>query len=327
MPRTRSNYSVVGAVQSVNAASTRGVYTSEDQKIARQNGAWPSTSDLIISPAVNGKTNWVWAIDGNLSLTAPGEYTITVVTAASKVVKMWGAGGAPNSSGSTGWGAGGAGGAATGTVQFNGGASYIIRVPQSGRNVAGAAPTLAYGAGNSGGVFNVGTAGSGGGYAGIFLTSVSQANAILMAGGGGGGASSRGDGLGGRQGTAGGGTSGQTIADYQAAPGTQSAGGAAAGGSSPTSGSALQGGNGSGGGAGGGGGYYGGGGGGTQGDGGFGGAGGSGYYNPTYVTSATLYTGSTTTPGNSSDAQRPGTAGAGTTAGGTSSNGAIIIIA
>jgi hypothetical protein len=327
MPRTRSNYSVVGSVQTVTASSTRGVYTSEDQKIAKQNGVWPSSSDLIISPAVSGKTNWVWAVDGNLTITTPGEYTLTFVTSASKVTKMWGAGGAPNSGGSTSWGAGGGGGAATGTVQYNADTTYIIRVSQSGRNVAASAPALAYGAGNSGGVFTVGTAGSGGGYTGIFRTSVTQANAIMIAGGGGGGASDRSDGLGGRKGTAGGGTAGQTIADFQAAPGTQSAGGAAAGGSTPTSGSALQGGNGAGGGGGGGGGYFGGGGGGTQGDGGYGGAGGSGYYSTTYVTSATLYTGTDSTPGNSADALRPGTAGAGTTAGGTSSNGAVIIIA
>ena len=80
-----------------------------------------------------------------------------------------------------------------------------------------------------------------------------------------------------------------------------------------------------GGGAGGGGGYYGGGGGGTQGDGGYGAGGGSGYYNPSYVTSATLYVGSGTTPGNSSDADRPTNAGNGAVAGGTSQPGAFII--
>jgi hypothetical protein len=327
MPRTRTNYGIIGPTQTLTAASSRGVYTIEDQKLAKQGSNWPSTADVVISPAVGGVSNWIFATHGNISITTPGEYTLTFTSNYSKVVKMWGAGGAPNSGGSASWGAGGAGGAATGTVAFTAGTTYYFRVPQSGRNVAGSAPALSYGAGNSGGVFSVGTAGSGGGYAGIFQNSVTQANAILMAGGGGGGASDRSDGLGGRGGTAGGGTAGQTIADFQASPGTQSAGGAAAGGSSPTSGSALQGGNGSGGGGGGGGGYYGGGGGGTQGDGGYGGAGGSGYYNTSIVTSATLYTGSGTTPGNSADAQRPGTAGAATTAGGTSSNGAILLIA
>lgn len=327
MPRTRTNYAIIGPVQTVTAASSRGVYTAEDQKIAKQRDAWPSSADVVIIPAANGVSNWIFAVHGNISLTTPGEYTLTFTSNFSKVVKMWGAGGAPNSGGSASWGAGGAGGAANGTISFTAGTTYVVRVPQSGRNVAGSAPALAYGAGNSGGVFTVGTAGSGGGYAGIFRNSVSQANAVMMAGGGGGGASDRSDGLGGRGGTAGGGTAGQTIADFQASPGTQSAGGAAAGGASPTSGSALQGGNGSGGGGGGGGGYFGGGGGGTQGDGGYGGAGGSGFANATFVTSSTLYTGSGTTPGNSADALRPGTAGAATTAGGTSSNGAILIIA
>lgn len=329
MPRTRTNYGIIGTTQSLTAQSSQGVYTIEDQKLAKQNGTWPSTADVVISPAVGGISNWIFAVHGNIVLTTPGEYTLTFLTNLSKVVKMWGAGGAPNSAGSTSWGQGAAGGAANGTISFSASnTTYIFRVPQSGRNVAGSAPALAYGAGNSGGVFNVGTAGSGGGYAGIFKNNVTQTDAIMIAGGGGGGASDRSDGLGGRGGNVGGGTSGGTLGGFEAGSGTQSAGGSAAGGGSPTSGSTLQGGNGSGGGGGGGGGYYGGGGGGTQGDGGYGGGGGSGYYNPSYVTSATLYQGTSyTTAGNSGDAQRPGTAGNSTTAGGTSSNGAIVIIA
>ena len=110
-----------------------------------------------------------------------------------------------------------------------------------------------------------------------------------------------------------------------AGSGTQSAGGAAGGSNGGTPGAALQGGNGAGGGAGGGGGYYGGGGGGFHGDGGYGGGGGSGYTNPSIVTSATLYIGSSTTAGNSSDADRPANAGAGNTAGNASFSGALII--
>ena len=288
----------------------------------------PIDADFNISPAVGGVSNWKFSVNGTLSITSPGEYTVTWYNSTSKVVKMWGGAGQPKSGGSTGWGAGRAGRAGTGTVSFTGGTTYYFRVGDRGST--GTPGANAFGAGAGGGVFTggVGTAGSGGGYTGIFRTSVSQANAILMAGGGGGGSSDRSDGLGGRSGAAGGGTTGQLQqggGDYIGQPGTQANGGAAQGGGSPTSGSALQGGAGSNGGAGGGGGYYGGGGGGTQGDGGYGGGGGSGYYNPTYVTSQTLYIGSGTTPGNNTDADRPTNAGGGNTAGSNSYPGAIIV--
>ena len=280
--------------------------------------------DFIITPSVGGVSNWRFSINGGLSIQSAGEYTINWVSPTiSKVVKMWGGGGRPNSAGSTSWGQGAGGGAAVGTVSFVSGSTYILRV--GGAGATGTAPADAYGAGNGGGVRVTGTAGSGGGYTGIFLSSVTQGNAVLMAGGGGGGASSRADGLGGRRGYAGGGTTGETGSDLIAGSGTQSAGGAAGGSNGGTPGAALQGGNGAGGGAGGGGGYYGGGGGGFHGDGGYGGGGGSGYTNPSIVTSATLYIGSSTTAGNSSDADRPANAGAGNTAGNASFSGALII--
>jgi len=287
------------------------------------NSVTPIDADFIITPSVGGVSNWKFSVNGSLSIQSAGEYTINwLYSNISKVVKMWGGGGRPNSAGSTSWGQGAGGGAAVGTVSFVSGSTYILRV--GGAGATGTAPANAYGAGNGGGVFSVGSAGSGGGYTGIFLSSVTQGNAVLMAGGGGGGASDRGDGLGGRAGTAGGGTTGQISGDLNAGSGTQSAGGARGGGAGGA-GSALQGGNGAGGGAGGGGGYYGGGGGGTHGDGGYGGGGGSGYTNPSIVTSATLYTGNNATAGNSSDAERPANAGAGNSAGSASYPGALII--
>jgi len=281
-----------------------------------------------ISPAIGGKTTWN-ATDGDLVITTPGEYTLIAGTGGSKIIKMWGAGGKPTNGGSVSWGAGGAGGGAVGTVTFVGGTTYKIRVPSAGNN-SGTNPATAYGGGNGGGTYSVGVSGGGGGYAGIFNTSVTQGNAVLMAGGGGGGASHRGDGLGGRPGVAGGGTTGQNAADaYISSPGTQSAGGiTASGGSGGQTGSALQGGNSSGGGGGGGGGYWGGGGGGpqaTQSDGACGGGGGSGYYNPSVVTSATLYTGSGTTPGNSGDSDRPTNVGGSGAGLGTAYDGAVVI--
>jgi len=282
--------------------------------------------DFTISPSVNGISEWTFADHGDLILPTGAEYTITPASDFTKTVKMWGGGAAPKNGGSASWGQGGSGGAAVGDIAFTSGTSYILRIAGKGGNVSGSAPTTAWGAGNSGGVFTVGTAGSGGGYSGIFSGSVDHSNAILMAGGGGGGASSRYDGNGGRGGFSGGGTEGRPASGFVAGPGTQTAGGAGAGGGSPTSGGALSGGNGASGGGGGGGGYYGGGGGGSQGDGGYGGGGGSGYYDPNTVSNATLYVGTNYTPaGNDTDTDRPTNAGNGSSTGGTWYDGAIVI--
>jgi len=282
--------------------------------------------DFTISPAVNGISEWTFSNHGDLILPTGAEYTITPAFDFTKTVKMWGGGAAPKNGGSTSWGQGGSGGAAVGDIAFTSGTSYILRIGGKGGNVSGSAPATAWGAGNSGGVYSSGTAGSGGGYSGIFSGSVAHSNAILMAGGGGGGGSSRGDGLGGRGGFSGGGTEGQPAAGFVAGPGTQTAGGAGAGGDGETSGAALSGGNGAAGGGGGGGGYYGGGGGGAQGDGGYGGGGGSGYYDPNTVSNATLYVGTNYTPaGNGADTDRPTNAGNGGSTGSTWYDGAIVI--
>jgi hypothetical protein len=228
----------------------------------------------------------------------------TVPTGVSRaIVKAWGAGGGSDSSGSGRYGA--YGGFATGTATLTPGQSMVVVVGQGGA-------IGAYG----------GSGGGGGGYAGLFRTSVTQGNAILIAGGGG-GAGDGSDGGGG-----GGTTGGTPVSNLAGGGGTQSAGGVAGntrGSPSisvtlPTAGAALQGGNGgddagsgftrlsyggggkggsepggSQAGGGGGGGYFGGGGGSTCNYGsnsggapGHAGGGGSGYYNPTYVTSATL---------------------------------------
>lgn len=321
-----SNGAITGTTTTTGTSSfTITATDGEGQTANRSFSIQVDAHDFTISPAVGGKTSWTFATDGNLTITTPGEYTIVPSSGFTKVVKMWGAGGKPSTAGSTSWGGSGAGGAGTGTVTFSGGVTHLLRVGNAGST--GTPSATAYGAGaggtSSGGV---GLAGSGGGYTGIFRTSVTQGNAVLMAGGGGGGAANRSDGLGGRFGAAGGGTAGQTTGDLCAQPGTQGGGGAAQGGGSPTSGSALQGGGGdTTQGAGGGGGYFGGGGGGQHGDGGYGGGAGSGYYNATYVTSATLYTGSFTTPGNNTDADRPTNAGNGATSGGSGVAGAIVI--
>ena len=253
--------------------------------------------DFTISPAVSGQSTWTLA-SGALTLDTAQVYTITPVSNMNINAKMWGAGGSSNSGNTY---SGGAGGYASGTIALTGGTSYKIRV---------GSPT----GGGAGG------SGAGGGYSGIFVTSETHGNSVMIAGGGGGGANRYSVD---QSPAAGGGASGQT-GGYTPSPaggggGTQSAGGAgSAAGTSRggTAGSALTGGvghsAGSYGGGGGGSGYYGGGGGASRvgGDGGNNGCGGggSGYIGHSTVSNGVNTAGNTTTPGNSSDSAR-GTAG------------------
>lgn len=252
--------------------------------------------DFTISPAVSGQSNWTLA-SGALTLDTAQVYTITPTSNMNINAKMWGAGGSSNSGNTY---SGGAGGYASGTIALTGGTSYKIRV---------GSPT----GGGTGG------SGAGGGYSGIFVTSETHGNSVIIAGGGGGGAN--------RYSVdqvqaAGGGASGQTggwVGGPSSGGGTQAAGGAgSAAGTSRggTAGSALTGGvgnsAGSYGGGGGGSGYYGGGGGASRvgGDGGNDGCGGggSGYIGHSSVSNGVNTAGNTVTPGNSSDSAR-GTAG------------------
>jgi len=159
-------------------------------------------------------------------------------------------------------GSGGTGGRTQGNLTVSGGQVYKIVVGGSSGNSYGGSGNSA----NSNG-------GDGGGLSGIFLTSVSFANAKGIAGGGGGSA------WGGTSGGNGGGSSGAGGSGGGAAGGggSQSAGGSGGSSQSSYNGGQLQGGNSNGGNAGGGGGgYYGGGGGVQAGQDGAGG-GGSGY--------------------------------------------------
>ena len=116
-------------------------------------------------------------------------------------VKVWGAGGGSGTVGNYSAGCSGApGGYATGTMAVSEGQTYIIVVGEGGvagysandttwtrggSNHGNAEPTSP-GYGGGGFTENMET-GCGGGFSGIFLGSVSQANARIMAGGGGGG--------------------------------------------------------------------------------------------------------------------------------------------
>jgi hypothetical protein len=255
--------------------------------------------------------------------------TFTVPTGVTTLTaKMWGGGGGSYSF--TGSGLGGGAGYSTGSWTVTAGQTYVISVGGAGATgSSGVSSPGGFGGGGAGGENTAQSAsrsGAGGGYSGIFITSVSQANAYLMAGGGGGASGQNGGAGGGSSGTQGsyGAYAGRIEGGYG---GTQSAGGS--GGNSydsgtAASGSALQGGAGNNigtsgwsPGGGGGGGYFGGGGGAGGGASTGGGGGGSGYVRSGVTGSTTA--GSGTTAANSSDTDRTGNAG------NSSTNGLVIL--
>jgi hypothetical protein len=269
-----------------------------------------ATANVTVSPAIGGQTTINLAA-APLNLGTFGEWTITPSTQVTVDVKMWGAAGAGGgnhqqtaadliSEGIS--SIGGAGGYSTGRIVLAANTPYVVRVGQGGARVLGAtsgATHLAGGTRSAGGA-------QGGGYSGIFATSVSQATARLVAGGGGAGGDIN---FGGNQGGAGGGTLGNDggTTAQSGGGGSQVAGGSAGegGANGNTAGSALTGGLGiaiNGLAFGGGGGYFGGGGPNVGGAGG-----GSGFVSThSSVTSGSTTAGNGATPGNSGDAARAG---------------------
>ena len=205
------------------------------------------------------------------SYTLNSTYTLVADTDVTTKLLVFGAGGGGSDVRSV---RGSRGGVSEGTFTFIKDQEYKLIVGSAGDIVTAGLP----GGGRGGGTAGSSGRGGGGGYTGLFLGSITHANAIIIAGGGGG---STGDvGYGG----AGGGTEGDAGSNGGRAGlgGTQNGGGSGKG--SSGSGSELQGGIGINAGAGGGG-YYGGGGGnpsGTISDGA--GGGGSGYIHPTLIT-------------------------------------------
>jgi hypothetical protein len=308
MPRVRSNFGIIGAERVITASNTSFLSGIIEAQYLKSSNKWPIVADLTISPALNEKTSWTFASDGEINITS-GSYTITPQRQITANLKLWGQGGYGGRSGDGTSYPSGAGGAVTGTLVLNTGTSYYITF---------------FGGGASPASFDS----RGGNAAGIFTgTSASHANSIVIAAGGGGAGYD--DGGRGGVGGAGGHPSGANGAGFSSAwgrGGTQSAGGATGSGSNlGTAGSALQGGTGGNSGAGqgyagggGGGGYYGGGGAAIQSSwAGAGGGGGSNYANTSLVSNVVQYSGSGTTAGNNSDANRGG-AGSGVAAGSTS---------
>ena len=226
--------------------------------------------------------------------------TYTATANADITVKLIAEGGGGGGSGFRNVG-GSRGGRTEGTFTFLDGQTYIIQVGEAGQDGAtlpNGTVTAAGGKPGGGDAPSFGSSfnrsGGGGGYTGIFITSVTQANAILIAAGGGGssGDPGRGGDGGGLEGNAG----SNQGSGRAGLGGTQTAGGQSGFNfTAGEAGSALKGGKGadSGAGAGGGGAGYFGGGGGTTGGPGTGG-GGSSYLHPTLITNGTTTTGGST---------------------------------
>jgi hypothetical protein len=339
-PLTTATYAYVGATVSVNTGSwyisssvTSPVNYSyqwlrNGTSIASANS---SSYTLVTLDGRNTITCNVTASDGGTNISTATSNAITALPAGPYVdVFAWGGGGAGGTAGGWTYGAaGGAGGAAYGFMSVTTGTAYYVKVGGAGQKNPGTTQ-----AANGGGAMLNTTdnqyGGGGGGYSGIFtINAASTATAIIIAGGGGGGGSSRAGT--GNAGGAGGGTTGErgyspydSKSAYGGGGGTQTAGGTQTQG---VAGSALQGGtpgtNTYGGG--GGGGYFGGGGGGySESNTMAGGGGGSGYYNTTTVFLATLYSGVSTTPGNSSHPLR-GTYGAAGAVATTGTSGLVVV--
>jgi hypothetical protein len=245
----------------------------------------------IVTPSSSSTTS-TFAPGFSYSFTSIGTYTITITNGYGNAgLTINGGGGGGGNQGNS---VGGNGGRSTGNITLLSSNTYFMLIGEGGNYQgpgAGPGPTVIGGGGLCG---TQGFGGQGGGYSGLFITSVSQVNSVLVAGGGGGGAYEANT-----NGGAGGGSSGAAGAngvDTGGGGGTQVAGGAASSAAGSSAGSALQGGSpgtsGDGGGGGGGGGGYWGGGGGAGSNPGSAGGGGSGYINTTFITSGVTTQGS-----------------------------------
>lgn len=301
--RTRSNYGIIGATQTIALSSTGGVYSADDQRIAKSAGNWPMIYPVL---TINGTPTNIGTLSPSfqLSKTTNGFYTLSSNITSSFRIQLWGGGGGTGPASVP--GQGGAGGYVEGTITLQGSTPYIFLLGAGGAQ-AGTSMTFPDGGYGSGSA-SIGGAGGGSsrfGLQGSITNSAasynnSSATYFLIAGGGGGStnwaAASTGHTV---EAGYGGGTTGAGGGAYYSADGvgtlgggaTQSAGGTAGGaGRQPagTAGGKYAGGNGYG--CGGGGGYYGGG--------GAGGyysqsGGGSGYLDSGNISSGTFYTAST----------------------------------
>lgn len=135
-----------------------------------------SSAQTAVTPEIGYQFAFRYTYTGaNQTFTVPAGVT-------SIRVKAWGGGGGVDGIANTAYVDGGTGGYTYGTLPVVAGQTYIIVVGSRGITTTGS--YLGGGSGGTGSFFD----GSGGGLSGIFLSSISQANARLIAGGGGGGA-------------------------------------------------------------------------------------------------------------------------------------------
>lgn len=164
-------------------------------------------TNIIVQKQGQSPYEWDLSTQGHLNLNTYGLYTITVPSTLALHIKAWGAaGGHSLNTASVILARGGAGGYAGGYFTATAG-TYLVWVGQGGNHYQeGVSP---FGGGGRAIVkaVNYYTAASGGGLSGIFRGSISQANALIIAGAGAGASGSNGGG------------SGQTGATYGAALG------------------------------------------------------------------------------------------------------------
>jgi len=337
--------------------TNRVVYNLENSLIEQFEDSTGLSATTTVSRNSNGEFIYAgtsaaqsaisYSYDGSDDTYSPG------ATVSYFIAHIWGAAGGSGYNYSAGGGGGrspntgGPGGYTTGKVTVTGSPSYIMSVGQGGfandnqNNYSGSSAFNGGGRGYCGTHYGVG--GGGGGYSGIFLTSKTHGNSVMIAGGGA-GAQSINHGSAPFYAGSGGGTTGQDGGqnahsshggNTNGKGGTQSAGGAIGSGDygTDTAGSALQGGNGAHMCGGGGGGYYGGGGADHKNNyGSSGSGGGSGYIGHASVSDAstsrtdmTTHAPSTIDPPGTGVSGYTGNAGRGISAS-NGSNGLIVII-
>ena len=160
------------------------------------------------------------------------DQTFNAVSGTTYTVKMWGAGG------STGSKSGGAGGYVQADLVFSSNATVKVVVGKGGAGIEASSGGSTYAGSGYNKGYN-GTNNRGSGYTGIFYSSVSHANSILVAGGGGTGSSNTSGGAGGN----GGGTTGDNCTSTSVSCGSAtggSGGSQSSGGAGKQAGSALQ---------------------------------------------------------------------------------------
>jgi len=216
---------------SLNQANVRALAGVPSGTISMDNLRGKSAVQISYYPTANQGNVTTVPKSSGFSVSTAGQYVMTVNAPFSAPFIMWGAGGSRGNDNVS--GGGGAGGSSSGTLTLSPGTNYVFVVGGSAAQTQFASP---FGSGGPGGGPDA-FGGAGGGYTGLFVSSISQPNARIMAGGGGGG---NGTDAGNQPpthiGGAGGGTSGQSAPGSGGGGGGQSIPGSFTGGTGVTRG-------------------------------------------------------------------------------------------